>query len=142
MTITKILAQKGKWKVNLDKSLDYITHLLEKQYPKNSEIYLSQKEIWKKSLDYQLGKNTYFVFENNIDFWEFYNENDWLKKLYFKVEEQEKSIKLYINKLFTNYILKFDVLEITKNTLVFYVSEDDSYDDFSHHQLYIFCEFL
>ena len=110
MSIAKILAQKGKWKVNLEESLKFITHLLENKYPKNSVEYLSQKEIWKKSLDYQLGKNTWFLFENNT-FWEFYNENDWLKKLFFVVDEQGKSIQLHkTENASDDYILKFSAI--------------------------------
>ena len=142
MSIAKILAQKGKWKVNLEESLKFITHLLENKYPKNSVEYLSQKEIWKKSLDYQLGKNTWFLFENGV-FWEFYNENDYCKKLSFIVDEQQKIIKLYKTETCEgDYILKFDILEITKKTFVFYVPEDNSYDDFSHHHCLIYCDFM
>ena len=139
MSISKILAQKGKWLVNLDKSIafqanlcaDYDTNLLEEQ-----------KIIWRKKLEYELGKDTFFVFENGI-FLEFYNEKDYCKKLSFIVDEQEKSIKIYKTETCEgNYILKFDILEMTKKTFVFYVSEDDSYDDFSHHHCLIYCDFI
>ncbi len=139
MTISKILAQKGKWYANLDKSVtftaDYFT-----TYPK--DFLEEKKPSWRRELEYQLGQNTWFLFEDNV-FWEFYNEKDYLKKLFFTIDEEEKIIKLYKNEACVGaHILQFDVLEISATTLVFYVCEDNSYDDFSHNNLIIFCEFV
>lgn len=138
MKIQKYLQKKGIWKVDITKTLEWITYSLEKAYIKDSETYISQKEIWQKLLERDFGYNSLFIFDNDT-FYEYYgtNKSDVLKCLSYQVEEKESFIKLGAKDTF----MKYDVLEISNDYMWLYVSEDNSCDDFSHHRLYIYCKF-
>jgi hypothetical protein len=114
MTISQILAQKGRWYVDLNKTVIFQASIFT-TYPK--DFLEEKKPAWKQELAYQLGNSTYFLFEDNV-FWEFYNENDWCKKLFFTVDEQARIIKLYKYETCVGEpLLVFDVLQISSHQI-------------------------